>query len=158
LGWDRRHQLVFNLGVNVPLEGKPFSTKWLKTGWAANLLSQALSGLPYSPTTSTEGDIVGQEFSKNSPWNYTTDLNVSRSFNLSGLKWKAIVEIRNLFNAKNVLGWDRNQNTIDTYLDGKPGYVNDATRPNYGQNPKSGANPDAWDIPRLIRAGLAVEF
>jgi hypothetical protein len=73
------------------------------------------------------------------------------------------VEIRNLFNALNVQGWDAAPNTIDTYVgaNGRPGYVNDTVSPNYwGPNasPRGPANPDAWDARRLIRAGLSLEF
>ncbi len=158
LAWDRRHQLVLNLGYNLPLKGKPFTASWMKSGWSVNVLSQALSGLPYTPTYASGTDVEGQEFAKRSPWTYTTDLNINRSFRYGKLNWMLLVEVRNLFNAKNVLGWDASPSTIDTYLDGLPGYVNDNASPNYGLNPKSGPNPDAWDARRVIRAGLALEF
>lgn len=158
LAWDRRHQIVLNLGSEYPLKGKAFSMEWLRTGWTINLLSQLLSGLPYTPTQVNGSNIEGQEFSKNTPWTYSTDLNVGRRFDMGGLSWQALLEIRNVFNTKNILGWDRNQNTIDTYQDGEPGYINDSSSPNYGLNPRSGANPDAWDNPRLVRVGVAVDF
>ncbi|MCB1060866.1 MAG: TonB-dependent receptor [Calditrichaeota bacterium] len=158
LAWDRRHQIVFNLGTEYPLKGKAFSMEWLRTGWTINLLSQLLSGLPYTPTQVNGSNIEGQEFSENTPWTYSTDLNIGRHFAMGGLNWQALLEIRNVFNTKNILGWDRNQDTIDTYLDGEPGYINDSSSPNYGLNPHSGANPDAWDNPRLVRVGLAVDF
>jgi outer membrane receptor protein involved in Fe transport len=158
LAWDRRHQFVFNLGYNTPLEGKPFTEKWFKSGWSANVLSQALSGLPYTPTYGNGTDVFGQEFAKNTPWTYSTDVNLSRTFGSGPVKWRAMLEVRNLFDVTNVLGWDINPNTIDTYLNGEPGYVNDISSPNYGQNPKSGPNPDAWDVRRLVRFGLALEF
>ncbi len=158
LAWDRRHQIVFNLGTNYPLKGKPFSAEWLRTGWTLNWLTQFLSGLPYTPTQINGSNIEGQEFSENSDWNYTTDVNVSRHFRMGGLDCQALFEVRNLFNTINVLGWDRNQYTMDTYNDGEPGYINDNSSPNYGINPKAGANPDAWDNPRQVRFGLAVDF
>lgn len=158
LAWDRRHQIVLNLGYNVPLSGKPFSTKWLASGWSINVLSQSLSGLPYTPTYASGTDIEGQEFAKRSPWTYTTDLNITRSLRGGSLNWILLMEVRNLFNAKNVLGWDAAPSTIDTHLDGKPGYVNDNASPNYGLNPKSGPNPDAWAALRTIRVGIALEF
>lgn len=160
LGWDRRHQIVANLAYDVPLKGRPFSRDWLLTGWNVNVLSQALSGLPYTPTNANGTNVDGQEFAENSPWSYTTDLNVSRAFRTGNLKWRALLEVRNLFDRKNVIGWDPNQYTLDTYNGGNPGYINDNSSPNYGQNPAEGAdpNPDAWDIPRLIRFGLGVEF
>jgi outer membrane receptor protein involved in Fe transport len=158
LAWDRRHQFVFNLGYNTPLEGKAFTEKWFKSGWSANLLSQALSGLPYTPSYQNGTDVFGQEFSKNSPWTYTTDVSIGRTFGSGPLKWQASLIIHNLFDRSNVLGWDNNPSTLDTYLNGQPGYVNDNASPNYGQNPKSGANPDAWDARRQIVFGLALEF
>lgn len=158
LAWDRRHQVVFNLGANYALKGEPFSAEWLRSGWTINWLSQFLSGLPYTPTQVNGNNIEGQEFGKNSPWTYQTDINVARHFRTGGLEWRALLEVRNLFNVRNVLGWDRNQNTIDTYNDGEPGFINDSNSPNYGLNPKAGANPDAWDIPRQVRVGLAVDF
>ncbi|MBK6765856.1 MAG: TonB-dependent receptor [bacterium] len=158
LGWDRRHQVVFNLGANYPLKGKVLSAEWLRTGWTVNWLSQFLSGLPYTPTQYNGSNVEGQEFAENTPWTYQTDVNVGRYFSMGGLNWQALFEVRNLFNAKNILGWDRNQSTIDTYSSGSPGYINDTTSPNYGVNPRAGANPDAWDIPRQVRVGLAVDF
>ena len=95
---------------------------------------------------------------------YYTDLNVTRAFRFGNLNWAALIEVRNLFDRANVLGWDRNPSTIDTYLGddnphaGEAGYINDSISPNDGQSTKAGPNPDAWDIPRLIRFGLAVEF
>lgn len=156
--WDRRHQIVGNLGFNYPLKGKTFSAEWWRTGWSANLLTQALSGLPYTPTGLTGDDIPGQEFTERTPWAYVTDVNVTRGFKWAKLDWSILLEVRNLFNAQNVLGWDANQYTIDTYLNGRAGYINDPTSPNYGQAPKGPANPDAYDERRMVRAGLAVEF
>jgi outer membrane receptor protein involved in Fe transport len=159
LAWDRRHQVVVNLGWNnMPVKGKTLSMQWLKTGWEVNVISQALSGLPYTPTSANGTDIQGQEFGARSPWTYTTDLNVSRSVKTGSLNWRVLLEIRNLFNRLNVLGWDANQNTLDTYMNGMPGYVNDTSSPNFGSDPKSGPNPDAWSSPRLVRVGLALEF
>lgn len=168
LGWDRRHQIVFNLGLNYPLRGEAFSPSWLKSGWQANVLSQALSGLPYTPTYANGTDVQGQEFSQETPWIYVTDMNVSRAFKTGGLTWRVLAEARNLFNRKNVVGWDVNQYTINTFVGnetlpnngrpGEPGYINDPTSPNHGSKPNAQSNPDAWDHGRLFRAGLAVEF
>ncbi|RQV96440.1 TonB-dependent receptor [bacterium] len=164
LAWDRRHQLVANLAFRYPLKGKPFSPEWLRTGWTMNILSQALSGLPYTPTHANGSDVTGQEFSLRSPWTYYTDVSLGRHFRFGNLNWQAMLEVRNLFDRMNVLGWDRNTYTIDTNQSadnphaGEPGYVNDNTSPNYGQNPTAGPNPDAWDNPRQIRFGLAVDF
>jgi outer membrane receptor protein involved in Fe transport len=160
LAWDRRHTIVGNISLHNALKGKPFSTSWLKTGWSLNVLSQALSGLPYTPTNANGTDVEGQEFSKRSPWTYVTDLDASRQFNFGKLSWRLILEIRNLFNARNILGWDLNRYTLDTYSahGGRAGYVNDNISPNYGLNPKAGPNPDAWDARRFIRFGLGVDF
>ena len=160
LAWDRRHQIVFNLGLNYPLEGESFTPKWWKSGWSVNLLSQALSGLPYTPTNANGTDVQNAEFSERTPWVYSTDVNLTRAFKAGGLTWRVLAEVRNLFDHENVVGWDANTYTLDTYIGsgGTPGYINDSTSPNYGLNPKAGPNPDAWDIGRLVRAGLSVEF
>ncbi len=159
VGWDRRHQIVLNLGYKLPLKGSPWSTAWLRSGWQVNVLMQSLSGLPYTPTADPQGgeEIPGQDFSKRSSWTHVTDLNLGRNFRFGGLNWTFLAEVRNLFDRQNVLGWDANQYTIDTYS-GTPGYINDPTSPNRGDSPVSGANPDAFDERRLVRAGLAVEF
>jgi outer membrane receptor protein involved in Fe transport len=158
LAWDRRHQFVLNFSYNAPLTGRPFTVKWLESGWNVNMISQALSGLPYTPTYSNGTNIAGQEFSKNTPWIFQTDVNVSRAFKLVSLNWQLLVEVRNLFDNVNILGWDIAPNTIDTYLNGTPGYVNDTASPNYGQNPKAAPNPAAWGERRNIRLGLSVDF
>jgi outer membrane receptor for ferrienterochelin and colicin len=158
VAWDRRHQVVADLGFHNPLKGAPFTAEWLRTGWQVNVLSQALSGLPYTPTGLSGSEIPDQQNTLHTPWTYQTDLNVARLFRYAGLNWSLLLQVRNVFDALNVVGWDANNYTIDTYLDGKPGYVNDSNSPNYGYAPKSGSNPDAWDERRLVRAGLAVEF
>jgi hypothetical protein len=76
--------------------------------------------------------------------------------------------VRNLFDRKNVVGWDVNTYTINSFVGnpnlpyngrpGEPGYINDPTSPNDGLKPNAQPNPDAWDHGRLFRAGLAVEF
>jgi outer membrane receptor for ferrienterochelin and colicin len=160
LGWDRRHSIVANIGFNFPLKGEPFSPAWLQSGWSVNILSQALSGTPYTPTNANGTDIEGREFSERSPWTYATDLDASREFKFGKLACHLLLEVRNLFNAHNILGWDLNRYTIDTYVEhgGRAGYINDNISPNYGLNPKAGPNPDAWDERRLVRLGLSFDF
>ncbi|MBU1707274.1 hypothetical protein KKB28_05095, partial [bacterium] len=77
-------------------------------------------------------------------------MNAERDFKFGKLACHLLLEVRNLFNAHNVLGWDRNQYTLDTYVEhgGQAGYVNDNISPNYGLNPTAGPNPDAWDVRR----------
>jgi outer membrane receptor protein involved in Fe transport len=169
LAWDRRHQIVLNLAYHDPVRGKPFTTKWLLSGWEGNVISQALSGLPYTPTYANGTDVFGQEFSRRTPWTYSTDLNLSRAFAYGKLNLRLLVEIRNLFNAINILDWDVNADatgdngSFDSYVgaNGRPGYVNDNASPNYWgplDAPRGPADPSAWNARRLIRAGLSVEF
>jgi len=162
-GWDQRHSIVMNYGLNYGPKEPLFGVKGLPGGWDVNLLWNVRSGLPYTPTDASSTFIEGQYMSKRTPWTNSADLNVNKYFPFGNYKASLWLQIYNLFDRENVLHVDDNYgragepNAFDNYS-GLPGWVNDSSSPNYIQNPFAGPNPDAWDNPRFIRLGLGFEF
>jgi len=127
------------------------------------LIWNSRSGLPYSPTDASGTLIEGQYMTKRTDWTHTADLNVVKYFQIGKFRPSIWIEVYNLFDRQNILAVDDNYgrvgapNAYDDYT-GVPGWVNDATSPNYSQKPFAGPNPSAWDNPRIIRAGLGIDF
>lgn len=162
-GWDQRHSIVTNLGLRYGPRDPLFGVRGLPGDWEFNLLYNARSGLPYTPTDASSTRIEGKYMSERTPWSFVADLNLVKYFTIG--RWRASlwVEIRNLFDYKNLLNVDDNYGRVgapqafDDYT-GEPGWVNDRASPNDVQNPFAGPNPEAWDNPRFIRTGLGIEF
>jgi outer membrane receptor protein involved in Fe transport len=162
-GWDRRHSVVANFGLNYGPNEPLFGVRGMPGDWTFNLLWNMGSGLPYTPTDASNTRIQGQEMSKRTPWTYNADLNAAKYFTVGRWRTSLWLEVRNVFNRQNVLQVDDNYgragepNSWDDYT-GTAGWVNDTSSPDYVQNPYAGPNPDAWDNPRFLRLGLGLQF
>ncbi len=162
-GWDQRHSIVANFGLNYGDKEPLFGVDWMPGGWNINLLWNIRSGLPYTPTDAAGTRIEGRYMSERTDWTNTADINVTKYFTFGKWRPSLWLEVRNLFDRRNVLQVDDNYGRVgkpqafDDYS-GMPGWVNDTASPNYVQNPFFGPNPEAWDNPRLIRLGLGLEF
>jgi len=162
-GWDRRHSIVANLGLNYGPREPVFGIKGAPGDWAFNTIITVESGLPYTPTDASGTRIEGREMSERTPWTYNTNLNLAKFFTFGRWRTSLWIEVRNLFDTENVDQVDDNYgragrpNAFDD-LTGEPGWVNDSASPNYVLNPVAGPNPDAWRNPRFIRIGLGLEF
>lgn len=162
-GWDRRHSIVGNIGFSYGHREPIFGIHGAPGDWEINCIFKAASGLPYTPTDASGSFIEGKEMTERTPWTYNTDLNIAKFFTIGMWRTSIWLEVRNLFDNKNLLQVDDNYGRAgrpDAYddLTGEPGWVNDTTSPNYVLNPVAGPNPEAWDNPRIFRIGLGVEF
>jgi len=162
-GWDQRHSIVMNLGLNYGDKDPLFGIEWMPGGWSGSMVWSVRSGLPYTPTDASGTRIEGQYMTERTDWTNVIDLNLSKYFKFGQWRTSLWLEVRNLFDIQNVLQVDDYYGRVgapqayDDYT-GMAGWVNDSASPNYVQNPFAGPNPEAWDNPRFIRLGLGLEF
>ncbi len=162
-GWDQRHGFIVNFGLRYGKGEHPKELPWLPGNWNLNMIFNARSGLPYSPTDASSTPIPGQTMSQRTAWTGTLDLNFTKYFEVWKVKPSFWLEIRNLLDRKNIQHVDDNYgragqpSAFDDYT-GRSGWVNDSQSPNYVQDPYAGPNPEAWDNPRFIRIGLGLQF
>jgi len=162
-GWDQRHSIVTNLGLQYGPNQPLFGISGVPGNWQFNMIWSARSGLPYTPTDASSTLIEGKYMSERTPWTYNADLNITKYFSIG--KWRTSIwlEIRNLFDEVNLQNVDDYYGRVgapqafDSYT-GEAGWVNDRSSPNDVLDPFAGPNPEAWDNPRYIRIGLGLEF
>lgn len=178
LDHDQRHKLVgiFDLqyGNNegLALGGfRPFANTGL------NVTMQAGSGFPFTPTgvwnevtlASNRGPLEGAVNSRYSGWRMQTDLKATKTFLMAGTRLELSLWIINLFNAKNVLAVFQS-----TGLPNSTGWLETAEgqafRDAYDETHDSSGltgeqkyrlrenDPNNYDVPRQVRAGLKVSF
>jgi outer membrane receptor protein involved in Fe transport len=147
LNWDRRHVINLNLDVRIPPGAGPsiFGVKLLSNS-GANFITQAKSGLPYTPQAIAypELDMTMIDNSARMPWTFRVDMRLDKSFDVLGLSLTAYLKVRNLFDTKNVLSvypvtgkpWDA----------GPGGHLSEDIQ----------RYPTAYDTPRQVFAGLSL--
>jgi outer membrane receptor protein involved in Fe transport len=178
LDHDQRHKFVgiFDLHFG-PQEGPAIGSWRPLSNTGFNVTFQTGSGFPYTPTetwnevslTSSSGIPNGGVNSSYSGWRMQSDLKATKSFMFSGARLEFSMWIINLFNNENVLtvfqstgmpnstGWLETDEGIafrdlhrdasdDTGLTGEEKY-------NLREN-----DPNNYDVPRQIRAGLKLSF
>ena len=105
LDWDQRHTANLELDFRVPegegprLAGYPFLE-----GFGAHISWRWGSGFPYSQSGqgTAQPEINGRRF----PWTMSTDLRLNREFRLGPLMMDAFMEVRNLFDRRNLVRTD----------------------------------------------------
>lgn len=178
LDHDQRHKFVgiFDLQFG-PQEGpslgswRPFSN----TGF--NLTFQTGSGFPYTPTeiwnevslTSNRGPNEGSVNSRYSTWRMQSDLKATKSFMLSGARLEFSLSVINVFNNENVLTVFQSTGMANStgWLETKEGMewrdlhseAGDRTGLNGEEKYHLRENdPNNYDVPRQVRAGLKLSF
>ncbi len=104
LEWDQRHAIQANLDFRVPAGQHPllFGLR-LPDRWGVNILWQHSSGLPYTPTDREGNALPGETTnSARKPATDVLDLKANKDFSMGFLEYSFILEIKNLFNRKNV--------------------------------------------------------
>jgi len=89
----------------------------------------------------------------------TTDVRMRKFFTAYGTRLGLILEVYNLFDRQNVIGYDEG-GVIDAYRN-RIGYSNGtpASRvANYGGFANSYPSPFAWEVGRRLRLGFSLEF
>ena len=129
LAWDQRHIVSGTLDIQLPFDA------------AINLIGSYGSGLPYTPNP--RAPIKPDINSKRYPATYNVDALISKRSRIGGLTYTLFVDIRNVFNTKN----------LDDILDA-------VTYDRYGipLNNQKHSHPLSWSSPRLVMMGVSLDF
>jgi hypothetical protein len=105
--WNRPHKFTawYSLGFGPGERPRLFGRR-LPDDWYLSLYTLFQSGRAYTPEN-VFGEPVGQDYSKNGPYETTTNLKFRKGLNFFGTKWEASLEIFNLFNHRTALTFDR---------------------------------------------------
>jgi len=152
LDWDQTH----TLNTSVTLHPTPT--------WNIGLIGQIGSGLPYTPSTldpaiqlpGGQWDNVGRK-----PLRWQLDALITKSFNLAGIRWVAIVKAFNIFNQLN----ENQVHSISGHA-GPNAYLPEVAKKRYYRLAKVGEftrneadyNPTWYSRPFFIQFGLQVGF
>lgn len=129
LAWDQRHIFSGTLDIQLPFDA------------AVNLIGSYGSGLPYTPNP--RAPIKPDINSKRYPATYNVDALISKRSRIGGLTYTLFVDIRNVFNTKN----------LDDILDA-------VTYDRYGipLSSQKHSHPLSWSSPRLVMMGVSLDF
>ena len=129
LAWDQRHIFSGTLDIQLPFDA------------AVNFIGNYGSGLPYTPNP--RAPIKPDINSKRYPATYNVDALISKRSRIGGLTYTLFVDIRNVFNTKN----------LDDILDA-------VTYDRYGipLNSQKHSHPLSWSSPRLVMMGVSLDF
>jgi len=148
LNWDQKH--TFNGTISM-----------IKNGWAASLICNYHSGLPYSPSVvvaTRGGQNVNLNFARNSrnrPYLLNFDLRLSKSFRFVGLDLGWALNVYNLFDRLNELDvyTDTGRATTSSIFR----QVRETTITNNTAN-EFLRQPNRFSEPREIQLGLRLSF
>ena len=129
LAWDQRHIFSGTLDIEMPFDS------------AVSFVGRYGSGLPYTPNP--RAPIKPAINSKRYPPTYNVDALISKRSRIGGLTYTLFVDIRNIFNTKN----------LDDILDA-------VTYDRYGipLNSQKHSHPLSWSSPRLVMMGVNLDF
>ncbi len=95
VSWNRPHKLTGNLDIRFDAE-TPHGLGWLKrTG--ANVFVQGQSGRAFTPMDDINTNAIGLPYSRNAPFQVTTDLKIDRYFKLMGRRFDLSLQGNNIF-------------------------------------------------------------
>jgi outer membrane receptor protein involved in Fe transport len=104
LGWDVRHQVVFQGGLSSP-KGQRLEVFGLRLPdqWDVTVLSRLSSGRPYTPGTNDPALLQVLENTATANPVYSTDIKFRKSFSLFGrLQTALFLDVFNVFNQHNI--------------------------------------------------------
>lgn len=104
LGWDIRHQIIFQLMISAPEKRAPriFGLR-LPDNWNISILSRFSSGQPYTPFSLDQAVLQKTENSAIAPFTSVTDLKIVKTFNVFGMDLGIFADFFNVFNQRNVV-------------------------------------------------------
>jgi hypothetical protein len=104
LDYDRRHNLTVIAQGQAPatfgpvvLGMRPFAA------WEGSIVGRVLSGLPYTPVSTSQDTLLGPPNDARLPWTSTVDLLVRRPIGLGRVRTGLYLDVRNLFGRENVI-------------------------------------------------------
>ncbi len=100
--WDQPHVIRGYITVySRKHEGPAIGTFFPLENWTVTLFYYGESGFPYTPIV--PGNAVVKRYSARWPFVHRFDLNVSRNFHLAKMRLRAYMQVKNLFDRKNVM-------------------------------------------------------
>jgi outer membrane receptor protein involved in Fe transport len=139
--WNRPHKFTvwYSYGVNKGEHARPMGFR-LPDDWGFSVYTLLQSGKAYQPRTIL-GAYVGQENSKNGPFETTTNVKLTKGLRVMGLKMEGTFEVFNLFNHREALTFD--PATGRAYVPGQGSlYLYDPHMPGYILDPNSLGDPN----------------
>ncbi len=138
-GYDRAHQLSVTLKANL--------------AWSTDLalISTAESGFFYR-LEATGTDARNRE-SDRAPWNLRTEARASRPFKVGRYALSGFVEVRNLFDRKNVIAYDRYNIQSQVLWEDRQDPTGDLNRPYAGNS-----GQPIYGDPRQWSLGFTVDY
>ncbi|HVP36938.1 MAG TPA: TonB-dependent receptor [Terriglobales bacterium] len=158
LDFDQRHTISADVDIRAgEKEGvQPFRNAGL------NILFTLGSGFPYTPRTPVAfnlqglGKALGDVNSARQPWTYRIDLKADKTFNMGALNSTFYLEVINLLNTENVRTVYESSGKANT--DGVIELLGITTEPYVSRYRDAVKDPDNYDVPRMVRAGLVLGF
>ncbi|MCX8010972.1 MAG: hypothetical protein N3A61_07460, partial [Ignavibacteria bacterium] len=157
-GWDIRHQIIFQASLTSPAGNAPkvFGLQ-LPDDWNITILSRFSTGQPYTPYTTDPALRQKLENVETGPSSSSTDIKISKGFNIWKIKLTLEADIFNLFDQNNVqIGYGFNT------LTGKPyryGDLQEGTKQYYDWYTMYRLmTPMQFSTGRYIKVGLKVEW
>ncbi len=171
LAFDQRHRFSFNFDYRLGAsEGPAWGGKrWLQNS-GLNVLLNAGSGLPYTPTKVYNAVTLGAVFptptgeinSRYGPWTLTVDMKAGKTIPIARENMELYVWVMNLFNQKNVYAVYSGTGSAET-----TNYLSTDAGQKFLADNGSGAaeryhlaelNPDTFGNPRMVRFGARLSF
>ncbi|RKY52098.1 MAG: hypothetical protein DRP89_08215, partial [Candidatus Neomarinimicrobiota bacterium] len=158
LGWDIRHQVVFNATLSSP-EGKHLNIFGLSfpDKWDITVLSRLSSGSPYTSGTNDPIEFQKTENNASGPPIYSTDIKFRKFINLKSARLTVYLDIFNVFNQKNIqIGYGFNTWTGKPY---KYGDVFQNTNRGYDWYAMYNLmDPRQFSLMRYTKIGVSIDF
>jgi hypothetical protein len=109
----------------------------------------------FFPLTTVDPRVSGRELGQ-APWNKNVDVRLEKGFAFSGLRAAVFIDIKNVFDAENILGYDRTTTGISLWETSLAAGTPDPTG-----TQKRPVGPDGslfYGTPREMYFGVRVEF
>ncbi len=147
--WDQTHVIRGSFQYSVPKDGGPeiFGMHPFQN-LNAVVFYYGSSGMPYTPTI--PGGVIVEPYSARWPFSHRFDLRVSKTWRLNGLRIMGLLQIKNIFDRKNVVtGYTRTGSATN------PGTSSYYTRSSTYWDSRNNNN---FGLPRTIYLGVEIIF
>ncbi len=141
-GYDRAHRITYTLVLSFPEDIQLSSVGTFSSGF-------------YYPLTLVDPRVSNRELGV-APWNKMVNVRLEKLFTIANVRLGVFIDVKNIFNAENILGYDRTTTGIalweQSVKTGSPDPTGSLKRP---------VGPDGttfYDIPREIYFGARLEF
>jgi hypothetical protein len=141
-GYDRTHRITYTLILDFPQEIRLTSIGTFQSGF-------------FYPLTLVDPRVSSRELGEG-PWNKMVNMRLEKGFSISGVRAAVFVDVKNLFNAENILGYDRTTTGTSLWETSLASGTPDPTG-----DRKRAVGPDGtlfYDIPREVYFGVRLEF